>query len=109
MGVDRVLQMIGLSAKAGKVKSGEFAVEQAVKSNKAFLVIVATDASDNSKKSYGDMCAYYEVPMFLYGNKESLGACCGKEFRASVAIMDENLAKAVADKIQLSADMMEDK
>jgi ribosomal protein L7Ae-like RNA K-turn-binding protein len=109
MGVDRVLQMIGLSAKAGKVKSGEFAVEQSVKANKAYLVIVASDASDNSKKSYSDMCAYYDVPLFFYGNKETLGACVGKEFRASVAIMDENLANAVADKIQLSADMMEDK
>ena len=109
MSVDRVLQMIGLSAKAGKVKSGEFAVEQAVKANKAFLVIVAKDASDNSRKSYQDMCSFYEVPLFFSGTKDSLGACCGKEFRASVAIMDENLAKAVADKIQLSADMMEDK
>ena len=102
MSMDRVLSMIGLSAKAGKVKSGEFAVEQAVKSSKAYMVIVAEDASENSKKSYRDMCAYYEVPLFFYGNKEELGASCGKEFRASVAIMDENLAKAVADKISAS-------
>ena len=102
MSVDRALSMIGLSAKAGKVKSGEFAVEQAVKGGKAFLVIVASDASDNSKKSYRDMCEYYEVPLFFYADKESLGQCCGKEFRASVAIVDENLAKAVADKLSAS-------
>ena len=102
MAVDRVLSMIGLSAKAGKVKSGEFAVEQAVKGGKAYMVIVAEDASDNSKKSYRDMCTFYDVPIYFYGNKEDLGSCCGKEFRASVAIMDENLAKAVADKISAS-------
>ena len=102
MAVDRVLSMIGLSAKAGKVKSGEFAVEQAVKGGKAYMVIVAEDASDNSKKNYRDMCTFYEVPIYFYGNKEDLGSCCGKEFRASVAIMDENLAKAVADKISAS-------
>ena len=102
MAMDRVLSMIGLSAKAGKVKSGEFAVEQAVKGGKAYMVIVACDASDNSKKSYRDMCEFYEVPIYFYGNKEDLGNCCGKEFRASVAIMDENLAKAVADKLSAS-------
>jgi ribosomal protein L7Ae-like RNA K-turn-binding protein len=48
------------------------------------------------------MCEYYEVPLYFYADKESLGQCCGKEFRASVAIVDENLAKAVADKLSAS-------
>ncbi|MCR5640852.1 MAG: ribosomal L7Ae/L30e/S12e/Gadd45 family protein [Lachnospiraceae bacterium] len=102
MAMDPVLSMIGLSAKAGKVKSGEFAVEQAVKGGKAYMVIVAEDASENSKKAYQNMCDFYEVPIFFYGDKETLGTSCGKEFRASVAIMDENLAKAVADKLSAS-------
>ena len=39
------LSMLGLAMKAGKVSSGEFATEQAVKSGSAYLVILAETAS----------------------------------------------------------------
>ena len=47
---DRVLSLIGLATKAGKCASGEFMTENETKSGKAVLVIVAEDASDNTKK-----------------------------------------------------------
>jgi ribosomal protein L7Ae-like RNA K-turn-binding protein len=37
--------------------------------------------------------------MVRFGTKEELGRCIGKEFRASLAIVDENLAKAVEQKL----------
>ena len=49
---DKALSMIGLATKAGKIASGEFAVESAVRKGKAVLVISASDASDNTKKSF---------------------------------------------------------
>ena len=42
---DKVLSMLGLSAKAGNIASGEFSTEKAVKEGKAHLVIVAGDVS----------------------------------------------------------------
>ena len=50
--------MIGLAQKAGKIVSGEFATEKAVKTGKAALVIVAGDASENTKKMFTNMCAF---------------------------------------------------
>ena len=85
--------------KAGKVASGEFSSEKAVKDGKAKMVIVAEDASDNTKKKFNNMCTYYEVPYFLLGNKIQLGNAIGKEFRASLAIIDTNLAKAINKQI----------
>jgi ribosomal protein L7Ae-like RNA K-turn-binding protein len=41
------------------------------------------------------MTDFYRVPMYLYGSKEELGQCIGKQFRASLAVTDENLARAV--------------
>lgn len=49
----KVLSMLGLAAKAGKVASGEFSTEKEVKSGNACLVIVAEDASDNTKNCSG--------------------------------------------------------
>ena len=91
----KILNMIGLAQKAGKVASGEFSTEKAVKEGLACLVIVAEDASDNTKKKFRNMCEYYHVAMRVFSDKVSLGNACGKEFRASLAVTDQGLAKAV--------------
>ena len=96
---DRVLSMLGLAAKAGKIESGEFSTEKAVKEGRAYLVVAASDASDNTKKKFSDMCNYYHVTMKVFSDKVSLGNACGKEFRASLAVTDEGLAKAVVKQI----------
>ena len=92
---DKVLSYIGLAMKSGNVVSGEFAVEKAVKSQKAHVVIVANDASDNTKKKFYDMCSFYEVPVVSYAAKEELGHAIGKEFRASIAVTDQGFAEAL--------------
>ena len=98
---NRVLQMIGIAAKSGNVVSGEFSTEKAVKSGLAYLVIVSEDASGNTTKMFTNMTSFYEVPLYQFGTKEELGRCIGKEFRASLAITDENLAKAVESKLKM--------
>lgn len=91
----KIFSSLGLATKAGKTQSGEFCTEKAVKSFHAFLVIVAEDASDNTKKMFTNMCTYYEVPCVIYGTKVELGHAMGKEMRASVAITDEGFAKMI--------------
>ena len=91
----KIFSSLGLATKAGKTQSGEFCTEKSVKSFNAFLVIVADDASDNTKKMFTNMCTYYEVPCVIYGTKEELGHAMGKQFRASVAITDEGFAKMI--------------
>ena len=91
---NKVLSLAGLAAKAGKIASGEFPVEKAVKSGKGHLVIVAEDASANTRKKFTNMCSYYGVPI-LY--MELLGKTIGKEFRASVAVLDAGFAKAMLE------------
>ena len=44
MAQNKVYSMIGLAMKAGKLTSGEFSVEHAVKAGKAALVIVSETA-----------------------------------------------------------------
>ena len=92
---DRVLSMLGIAAKAGSVASGEFSTEKAVKEGRAYLVIVAQDASDNTKKMFRNMTDFYQVPMYEYSEKEMLVHFIGKEFRASLAVLDGGFAKAI--------------
>ena len=90
---DRILGFLGLAEKAGKCVSGEFSVEHAVRQKKAKCVILANDASDNTKKKFSDKCAYYQIPCYIYGTKESLGRAIGKQYRSSVAVTDEGFAR----------------
>ena len=97
---DPVLSMLGIAAKSGNVVSGEFSTEKAVKTGHAYLVIVSAEASENTKKSFCNMTDFYHVPCYCYGSEEDLGHCIGKEFRASLAVTDENLARAVEKKLK---------
>ncbi len=99
MAWNKAYGMIGMAMKAGKVASGEFATEKAVKTGKAALVIVSEAASENTKKKFRNMCAYYQVPIYFFGEKEELGHAIGKEFRASLAVLDDGLAKAIEKNI----------
>lgn len=96
---DKILSLLGIAAKSGSVLSGEFSTEKAVKEGKAYLVIVAEDASENTKKMFRNMTEFYKVPMYLYADKETLGHFIGKEFRASLAVTNEGLARAIIEKL----------
>ena len=92
---NKILTYIGLAQKAGKCASGEFSAEKAVKEGKAFCVIVAEDASPNTRKLFLDKCNYRNIPCYILFTKEELGRAIGKQMRASAAICDEGLARAI--------------
>lgn len=92
---NKVFSLLGLATKAGRVVSGEFMTEKAVKDGKARLVIAGVDASANTKKNFRNMCEFYRVPYFEYGTKEELGHAMGKEMRASLAVTDDGFAKSL--------------
>ena len=99
---DRVLSMLGIAEKAGSVHSGEFCTENAIKSGKAALVIVAQDASDNTKKKFENMCELRQIPFAVYGTKEELGHHIGKEFRASLAVTNEGIADTLQKQLDIN-------
>lgn len=92
---NKALSMISLATKAGKTVSGEFCTEKEVKTGRAALVIVAGDASENTKKKFRNMCDYYHAPIYFYEDKDTLGHAMGKEFRASLAVLDAGFAKGI--------------
>ena len=97
LNVKKACGMLGLAMRAGKVASGEFATEKAVKEYRAYLVIVASDASENTQKKFRNMCQYYKVPYLVFETKEELGSIIGKEYRASLAVGDKNFAEVIRE------------
>ena len=99
---NKVFSMIGLATRARKVVSGEFSTEKAVKTGKAWLVIVSEEASDNTRKMFTNMCTYYHVPVCFFGKKEELGHAMGQEFRASLSVEDAGFAKTLASRMNVN-------
>jgi|MucameStandDraft_1065616.scaffolds.fasta_scaffold23126_3 Ribosomal protein HS6-type (S12/L30/L7a) len=97
----KVLGTLGLAMKAGHIVSGEFMTEKAVRDGRAELVMVAADASANTKKKFSDSCRFYHVPYAEFGRKDQLGNAIGKEFRASLAITDKGFAALIGNNLKL--------
>lgn len=100
----KIYNLIGIATKSRNVASGEFSTEKAIKEHKAALVVVAGDASDNTKKMFTNMCTYYNVPIYFFGEKNELGHAMGKEFRASLAVLDKGLADAIEKQLKMMQD-----
>lgn len=96
---NNIYSFLGLATKAGKLKSGEDVCERVIKAGKAELVIVARDASQNTRKKFTDMCSYRGIEIRFFGDKEPLGRYVGKDIRSVVAIEDKGFAKRLAEMI----------
>ena len=95
---NRILSLISLCQKAGKIASGEDTCETAIRSGKAFLVLLSSDASATTRKKFTNRCHYYEVPLaVLPFDKEQLGRAIGKTLRSCAAICEEGFAKRILE------------
>ncbi len=68
---------------------------ESIRDGSAMCVIIASDASEGSRKMYKDKCKYYEVPFMEYADRETLGKAVGKDLRSALAVKDEGLCRAI--------------
>lgn len=96
---ERIYSFIGLARKANKVLSGDDTCERALKAGKVELIIIACDASDNTKKKFIDACNYRNVSIRIFGKKEYLGRFTGKNVRSVIAILEKGFSKRLVEMI----------
>ncbi|MBS7298581.1 MAG: ribosomal L7Ae/L30e/S12e/Gadd45 family protein [Eubacteriales bacterium] len=97
--MDKVLGLIGLAKKAGRITAGSELCEDAIRRGDSKLIIIADDISDNGKKAICDCCRHYGIKYLTYASKADLGTAVGSEIRAVISINDEGFARAIEDKI----------
>lgn len=98
--MDKLLQLLGLAMRAGKIVSGEEQVLHKVRSKEAKLVLLAKDAAINTEKQIQDKCHSYGIPVVRYGTKEKLGKAIGKHERVVIAVMDTGFTQAIRKLIE---------
>ena len=93
----RLASMIGLCRRANRLGCGAEAVNGALKTGRACLVLMADDASDRTKKQLTDKCAFRAVRLLALSlTKEELGRACGLDELSACAVTDQQFARAIA-------------
>lgn len=90
----KIMSLLGLAKRAGKVYSGESQVEAMLKRKKGFLLIIAED-SPGAKDKYENWAKDLNIPVLSGGSKEELGLAIGLSPRAVVLIADRGFADAI--------------
>ncbi len=91
----RIIGLIGIATKAGKVTFGTEAVKDLVSMNKAKLVIIASDASNRTIDNFKFMCNKKQIPIAIFGTIEMLSKAIGKPNKAVISIKDNNLSEEI--------------
>lgn len=97
---DKILSFIGLARKAGKVAIGEAMCEKSIRNGNACILIVADDASMNTKKKFINACTYRSIPYRFFSSKESVGKAIGKGTIAVICIIDSGFAGKIGQMIE---------
>ncbi|MBC5996182.1 50S ribosomal protein L7ae [Romboutsia ilealis] len=94
---EKIYSYLGLATRAGKIVSGDDSTLLELKRGNVKLVIVAEDASNNTKKLFKDKSAYRNVAYVYFSTKLQLGLSIGKAPRAVVGVKDEGFANKVIE------------
>ena len=97
---EKIVNFLGLAMRAGKVKTGESVIINEIKKHKIQLVIIAEDASENTKKVIQNKCESYHISFRIFGTRSELGQALGKAERVNVGITDQGFAKKLLSMIE---------
>lgn len=92
---NRVLGMLGISAKAGKVVCGNDATLEDIERHKVKLVIVAENASEKTKKNMRYVCEKNKIPLLEFGNIDEISRTIGKNNKAIIGIKSKSLSEEI--------------
>ena len=100
---NRALNYLSLARKAGRAELGEEPVGAAARAGKAYLILVAQDASDHTWRRARSFAAGTEQQVLrLRQSKNELGQSIGRESLAIAAITDAALALAMVKALEPS-------
>lgn len=92
---NKVLGLLGLCTKAGKMCFGHDSCMDLISKQKIKLLMVAQDASDRTKKEFEIACKKNNVKIYFYGKLEELSKAIGKNNKAVIGIKEENFANEI--------------
>lgn len=94
----KVLNLLGLAQRAGKVISGNDLVLTNIKHQKAKVVFLAEEAGFHTVKEFNFMSKKFNIPLIQIFNGDELSDAIGKP-RKIIAVVDQGFAEAMLNLI----------
>lgn len=95
MNESRIYSFLSISKKAGKLTAGYNNCENDIKNARCKLVIIAEDASLNTRNKFTAICSQRNITFVVFGRKEKLGSCIGRDDVSVMGIKDESMSRVV--------------
>lgn len=92
---EAVRSALGFAQRAGKIRTGDFACEKALKSGMAYLIALDASVSEATRARYEGMCERAEIPCLLVTDMD---AAIGRYGRKIAAITDSGFARTILEK-----------
>lgn len=94
---DALLNMLGLAARAGAVITGTERVREAARSGSLHMVLVASDASDNSRDKLLPLLDARRIAYAVVYDRDALGGAVGRAPLSALGITETKLARRVKE------------
>ncbi|TDW26356.1 ribosomal protein L7Ae-like RNA K-turn-binding protein [Breznakia blatticola] len=88
---------LGIANAARKLAYGETLIEK-IRAKKCYLVLIAEDASDNTKKKIMDKCSFYNVKYDFVDSSALLSNAIGRANVKAVGVLDRGFANSMMKK-----------
>ncbi len=98
--INKLYSMLGIGKKAGLIILGETGCIQSIKKEKSKLIIVSSDASENTKDRILSLCEKHKIKYYLIGDKQELGYALGKSLSSIISITDIKFAQVIENIIE---------
>ncbi|MBM7617574.1 ribosomal protein L7Ae-like RNA K-turn-binding protein [Weissella uvarum] len=95
----KVLNLLGLARRAGKLEAGEDMALKAIRNGKASLVFFANDGGASSAKKFTDKTTSYDVPLCTKFSKAQLADATGMP-RTVIAVVNRGFAKKMQEYLE---------
>ncbi len=97
--MNKALGVLGMAMRARKLNTGDAVLED-VRNKKAKIVIIALDASENTKKKITDKCTFYNVEYCFIESGDDLTRAIGKHNCKIVSVLDQGFAKLLKQSLK---------
>ena len=92
---NKILGLIGLSAKSGRIAFGADSVKREMLKGKIKLLILAENSSERTKLKFKKIADEAKIPIIFFVTISNISNAIGKTNKAILGIMDMNLAREI--------------
>lgn len=90
---NKFFTMLGFAQKSGNTVMGDDLVESALKKRAVSLIIISSDASEDTKDKYIKLCESVNVKIIIDFSREDLSSAIGKFNRTLIGIKNKKFSR----------------